>query len=107
MIQIKNKHYYAGPGEYIGRGSPLGNPFKITKDCPREEAIKQYDDWLMSNLIQGDMDGIGVEFFRLLDIYIKTGSLNLLCFCKPSACHGDIIKRELEKFARANYASMD
>jgi len=27
----------------------------------------------------------------------KTGDVNLVCFCKPKACHGDIIKKLIEE----------
>jgi len=46
MIKIVNKRNYTGPGIYIGRPSPLGNPFVIGRDGDREEVIRKYREFL-------------------------------------------------------------
>ena len=69
---------------YIGRGSFWGNPFIIGKDGTREEVISRYEIHIMDN---------ADEFFdRLPELIGK----RLGCFCKPQACHGDILIRMIE-----------
>ena len=92
-INILNKHKTFQKGEYIGRGSPLGNPFKIGPDGTREEVVAKYDDWLTDKINRQDPEIIN-ELTRLYYIAEK-GELNLICFCSPKLCHGEIIRREL------------
>jgi hypothetical protein len=66
---------------YIGRPSPFGNPFVIGKDGSREEVIRKYEAWLLS---QPDL---------IKKIKSKLKSKVLGCWCAPLACHGDIIAR--------------
>lgn len=70
---------------YIGRPSIWGNPFShkdgtkaIYKVATREEAINAYKNWILkqSHLMN-----------RLCELKGKT----LACWCKPLACHGDIL----------------
>jgi hypothetical protein len=63
---------------YIGRPSKWGNPFEIGKDGTREEVIEKYKKYLLSrpNLLK--------------DISELKGKI-LGCWCKPLACHGDIL----------------
>ena len=64
---------------YIGRGSFFGNPFRIGKDGNREEVIKKFEQYARNKK-------------PLLDrIRILPKDIILGCYCKPKACHGDII----------------
>ena len=63
---------------YIGRPSVWGNPFVIGRDGDRDEVIKLYKSWI---LCQDDL------LDRLPELIGKT----LGCFCKPEACHGDVL----------------
>ena len=63
MIRIVNKRNYKGPGIYIGRPSPLGNPFVIGRDGDREEVIRKYRDFLQTAI--RNEDRIKREFERL------------------------------------------
>lgn len=68
-----------GPDDvYIGRPSPYGNPFKITKTTTREEVIEKYREYVMANP-------------GLLEEIRKLKGKNLVCFCSPKPCHGDVI----------------
>lgn len=71
---------------YIGRPSKWGNPFKIGmiyqgKKLTRKESIKAYEDWLLNS-------NKGVELQK--NLYELRGKV-LGYFCKPLACHGDIL----------------
>lgn len=68
---------------YIGRPSKWGNPFIIGKDGTREEVIKKYVDYI-------------IESELILDLGELKGK-RLGCFCKPKACHGDILVGLIEK----------
>lgn len=71
---------------YIGRGSKFGNPYYIGKDGDRNQVIDLYRDWFLMML----KDPI---FKR--DVLALKGK-RLGCFCKPLACHGDVIVEYLE-----------
>ena len=67
---------------YIGRPSKWGNPFCIGRDGTREDVINAYRNYLLSNLSLID------------DIESLRGKI-LGCWCKPQACHGDVIEEIL------------
>lgn len=92
-VTVANRYKVKG-GEYIGRPSPLGNPFVIGADGTREEVIAKYAGWLDNALCEGGVPQ-DREFSRLRAKLMDTGSLTLVCYCAPKACHGDIIKARL------------
>lgn len=82
-MKVLNKYKSGIPqgSVYIGRGSPYGNPFIIGKDGSREEVIKKFEDYLMTNK-------------ELLDLVKKElRGKDLVCFCSPKHCHGDVLIR--------------
>lgn len=64
---------------YIGRPSIFGNPFIIGKDGTREEVINLYRHHLRTNLK------------ILATLYDLPKDTILGCYCKPEACHGDVL----------------
>ena len=64
---------------YIGRPSKWGNPFRIGKDGSREDVIQKYRDWILANS----------NLMALLPLELKGKTLG--CWCKPNACHGDVL----------------
>lgn len=103
MIKVVNKRS-GEEGEYIGRPSPLGNPFThLTRTkhamflCDtREESIRRYREWLEYHISEKTPE-IMDEMQRLYDLS-QEGDLNLVCWCKPLSCHGDILKEYLEQW---------
>lgn len=95
-INVVNQHY-GEEGEYIGRGSPLGNPWAINAvpGDTREVVIARYKVYLRQQVEKGDPTIIQ-ELDRLANLAMH-GPLNLKCFCSPRACHGDVIKEFLIK----------
>lgn len=73
---------------YIGRGSVFGNPFMIGIGGTREEVITLYRSWFMRQLASPKFEE-AIEGLR---------GKRLGCFCKPLACHGDVIVEYLETF---------
>ncbi|MGH6878316.1 MAG: DUF4326 domain-containing protein [Rhizomicrobium sp.] len=65
---------------YIGRGSKWGNPFRISVDGDRAAVIAKHARWLRDQH----------HLLRALD---ELRGKSLLCFCAPSACHGDLLLR--------------
>lgn len=66
------------PNTYIGRGSPWGNPYRIGLDGDRETVIRKYHTYLRRT----------PEL--LAEIYRLRGH-DLVCFCAPMPCHGDVL----------------
>lgn len=64
---------------YIGRGSKWGNPFRIGPDGTREQVIALYRAYILNR------EGL------LTDLPELQGKV-LGCYCKPDACHGDVLK---------------
>ena len=95
MIRIVNKKSFRGQGYYVGRPSPLGNPFEIGKDGTREEVIDKYREWLRQQWI--DNGHVRRELEKLVMVYKTIGKLILVCWCAPEACHADVIKDAVEK----------
>lgn len=94
-INVVNK-YHGAKGEYIGRSSPLGNPFVIGKDGNRDEVITKYVKWIGEIAMSHTIHGLRVRNeIKRLHALAQQGPLNLVCFCAPKACHGDVIKEIL------------
>ena len=91
------------------RGYPLGNPYswrpskhKIIRVKNRDEAISKYSEYLHSK-IESDDEVILKEFNKLLAIYNKHGSVNLVCCCFPDRCHGEVIIDILKNLLEDNH----
>lgn len=82
LTKVVNK-YKASYDVYIGRGSEWGNPVAITEDVSREDAIEAYETSFYDAIEAGREDVLAA----LETIKGKT----LGCFCKPQACHGDVL----------------
>ena len=68
--------------EYIGRGSYWGNPHSMYEEGDsREEVIRKY---------KYDFDFEKFPNKEKSEVY-KLAGKRLGCFCKPEACHGDIL----------------
>ena len=97
MITIGNKKHGAR-GVYVGRPSPLGNPFPLECEAERAQIIRDYEDWLAEQLLD-PRGAASIEIHRLAAL-ARTQDLCLVCWCAPKACHADIIKRTIEAINR-------
>lgn len=86
--------------EYVGRPSPLGNPFILHNEEDRMLVIRQYEKWLIKKIRNKDARVI-TELRRLRRIAEK-GELKLGCWCSPKPCHADVIKKILERRIKRN-----
>lgn len=91
-IKVVNRKDFPTSGEYIGRPSPLGNPFKIGRDGSREQTIEKYRRWLWTQIQQ--QTPAYDELRRLATIACQR-ELDLICWCAPLQCHGDVIKNAI------------
>jgi hypothetical protein len=80
MAQVLNKRTSGMPhgAVYIGRPSKWGNPFVIGRDGSRTEVVAKYRDHLLSSP-------------ALLAALPELRGKDLMCWCSPCACHGDVL----------------
>jgi hypothetical protein len=96
-IHVANKRANKRAGaveEYVGRPSPLGNPFVMRAESDRAEVIAMYREWLRAKLAKKDKR-VCAEMNRLWKRAREHGELTLVCWCAPRACHGDVIREVL------------
>lgn len=83
------------PGAYyIGRPSPLGNPFFMKDESMRDEVCDRYEEWFKAKIKNQDPKVMDL----LRSLYrdgMRDGYISLACYCAPKRCHGDTIKRFL------------
>jgi hypothetical protein len=69
---------------YIGRPSKWGNPFVIGKDGSRDDVVRKYKEWILTQP-------------QLLRDLRELQNKALGCWCAPAACHGDVLVQLLEE----------
>lgn len=84
VVNIKDGPY----DRYIGRGSLFGNPFRCPENGTRAEVVERYRQYFKKKLRWEKSFREAVEGLR---------GYRLGCYCKPLACHGDVIVEYLEK----------
>lgn len=92
----------------IHRPHVLGNPYASKESkipttvivSSREVAIMKYRDWL----IQGAIFNTPVinALHQIYKMHKSTTDHHLVCFCKPQACHGDVIVEMCNSFTIAS-----
>jgi Domain of unknown function (DUF4326) len=80
MTRVLNKKRDDVPAGavYVGRPSKWGNPFMIGRDGTRAEVIAKYRAWLLRNE-------------RLMAALPELRGKDLVCWCAPCPCHGDVL----------------
>jgi len=76
--RVLNKRRETG-GVFVGRPTKWGNPFIMPKDGNREEVVEKFRVYLQEH----------PEL--VLAAKQELRNRNLVCFCAPLACHGDIL----------------
>lgn len=105
VYNSKNEDHTNDPNNfYIGRPSPLGNPFthngkhsslaKLSFKT-REEAINAYSAYF--DEVYGKDPKLTIAFDEIYEHYKKGEDIYLQCFCKPLKCHGDILAEKLQE----------
>jgi hypothetical protein len=94
VVNIKKEAKYAviksSPDyEYVGRGSYWGNPYSMFEaGDSREEVIRKF---------KYDFDNEKFAKKEKSEVY-KLAGKRLGCFCKPDACHGDVLANFLNEW---------
>jgi hypothetical protein len=91
MPRVVNKHWTQSWGDdavYIGRPSKWGNPFTheerlasaqgLTLVESRDDAVEAYRRYILDTP-------------ELMDALGELSGKDLVCWCKPAACHGDVL----------------
>lgn len=68
---------------YIGRPSKWGNPFPVDQENSRAEVIERYRAWVQRQP-------------ALMASLHELKGKRLGCWCKPAACHGDVLRELVE-----------
>lgn len=83
---VINKNYSSKTARklsvYIGRPSKWGNPFPLVRESRRDLVCDQYEGYIATRLINGDITD---EDFHEFD------GKHMMCFCAPKRCHGDTL----------------
>ena len=69
---------------YIDRGTKWGNPFRIGPDGSRDGVCDKHEEWLPTQQ-------------HLVSALLELRGKDLVCFCAPLRCHGDLLLREANK----------
>jgi len=102
MIIVVNKRTHTPTmyDVYIGRPSPLGNPYSVAT-FGRDRCIDLYRDEFekmistKANTEHFNYALCRIQLTKIWDLHRK-GIVNLVCYCAPLACHGDVLKEFLE-----------
>lgn len=93
-MAVLNKYRDRIPSDAISimRPSRMGNPFRIGPlttghHGTREEVLASHKKWLWREIHAGR---ITVEELAAMDGH------DLVCCCRPRACHGDVLERAIE-----------
>jgi hypothetical protein len=80
VCRVLNKHIYGIPtgARYIGRGSKWGNRFVIGRGGDRATVIAKHERWF-------------ADQHDLLRSLNELRGCDLVCFCAPRQCHGDLL----------------
>jgi len=97
IVHCKKEAY----DQMIDRRTPFGNPFvmKDKSDEERARVIKEHNRWFFAKMRDHNDD----FRYRVLGLMRKT----LGCWCKPKACHGDIIVEWLNLYEKDDYKGME
>jgi len=94
VIHIRNKTGSINE-VYIGRGGPFGNPVMLGKQCPVCGEIHHKKGSTLDCYKIYLHDRMAADVYFAKEIQRMKGK-TLVCFCKPAACHGDVLVEYLE-----------
>jgi len=87
-VYNKRNKNFPKTSEYVGRPTKWGNPFIIGQEyqgciLTRELTLEAYEDWLLYS----------DEGFKIQLQLPELNGKDLVCWCAPLPCHGDILLR--------------
>ena len=84
-MQVLKKGSEHADSVYIGRGSPWGNRYKIGEHGDRAEVIRKFHEYA---------EAVILEYPDWLEPLVGK---DLVCYCAPLACHGDVLIEMINK----------
>jgi hypothetical protein len=103
-VTVTNQHKpdSLGPRVYVGRGSPLGNPFRMAKESDRDQVCEAYEVWLRKQYrLPPSLQRTALD--QLVARHRAGEDLRLECFCAPKRCHADFVKHAIERLSDSWY----
>lgn len=109
-----DKVYIGRFNKYYGlKQSALHNPYAITKIVTRTQCIEQYQEHIIRSIKALQKDGhpdlIMTELIRIIRLERKLNKegnqVKLSCYCKPLACHGDVIIKAINWLLKQEWFS--
>jgi hypothetical protein len=98
FVVNKRTHKPTDRDVYIGRPTPLGNPYThqlgTTAEIhvgTREEAVLMYRLWLPKQIIGGNKEVIEA-LQNIQQMAEHDDDVYLVCWCAPKKCHGEVIR---------------
>jgi len=89
-VRVRHIREHRTPNDiYIGRPSPWGNPFPLRSESERGACLERFRVWAQ---FSGDPRAVWIR----AHVHELRGK-NLVCFCAPKACHGDILAAMAER----------
>jgi len=94
VVNLKRDKFdiYIGRAGYGREGSIFANNFVIGRDGTREQVIEKYEADLRIRLSRNP---------ALVTTLLALEGKVLGCFCKPHACHGDILVKLISEYKTA------
>lgn len=99
MLEIMNLKYNKPKFEYdflIDRTTPLGNPYFMNGEKNRNIVCDRYEEWFNKRLNSYD-ESFWQYLNQIITAYKNSNQVRLFCWCSPKRCHGETIKKFLEK----------
>jgi hypothetical protein len=100
VLKIRVARKGQAQGFYVGRPTPLGNPFRLLREEDRDKVVDQYATWLDQQLHRGNPEVVQA-LGELYEALKRRGNITLLCFCAPKRCHAEVIAWHLKKRVEA------
>ena len=102
-VNIRTEQYdiYCGRPRQ-GQQWGFGNPFRVGRDGQRGECVGMFERWFDTGDAQGCVDATPQRREWMQNNLLTLIGKRLGCFCKPSACHCDILADRAMQLNQAN-----
>ena len=84
----KKTHKPTSNDVYIGRPSIWGNPYVIGHRGDRNAVVARYRTYMRSKVL---------KYPHMMKLLLELKGKNLVCYCAPQACHGDVLEALIEE----------
>ena len=84
----KKTHKPTSNDVYIGRPSIWGNPYVIGHRGDRNAVVARYRTYMRSRILR---------YPHMMKLLLGLKGKNLVCYCAPQACHGDVLEALIEE----------